>query len=79
VTDGYIQESVDLSQYAGQQVTLRFEYITDAAVNGEGVLLDDVSIPEIGYTTDFENGDGGWDAQGFVRCKIRLPRPSQSR
>lgn len=74
VTDGYIQESVDLSQYAGQQVTLRFEYITDAAVNGEGFLLDDVSIPEIGYTTDFENGDGGWDAQGFVRLQNRLPQ-----
>jgi hypothetical protein len=74
VTDGYIQESVDLSQFAGQQVTLRFEYITDAAVNGEGFLLDDVSIPEIDYTTDFETDNGGWDAQGFVRLQNRLPQ-----
>jgi hypothetical protein len=37
-------------------VQLRFEYITDAAVNGEGLLLDDIRMPEIGYQTDFEAG-----------------------
>ena len=63
----WIQESVDLSQFAGQQVQLRFEYLTDAAVNGEGFYLDDIAIPEIDYFTDFEQDTGGWQGAGFVR------------
>lgn len=70
----WIQESVDISQFAGQEVMLRFEYITDAAVNGEGLLLDDVSIPEIDYFTDFEEDDGGWVNAGFVRVANILPQ-----
>ncbi len=74
VSGGWIQESVDLSQFAGQKVSLRFEYVTDAAVNGEGFLLDDLVIPEIGYQTDFEADDGGWQAAGFVRIQNSLPQ-----
>lgn len=70
----WIEEKVDLSQFAGKKVQLRFEYITDAAVNGEGFLLDDVSVPEIGYFTDFENDDGGWQGNGFVRIQNVLPQ-----
>jgi hypothetical protein len=74
VTGGWIEEEIDLSQYAGQQVWLRFEYVTDAAVNGEGFLLDDVSIPAAGYFSDFETDDGGWQAEGFVRVTNTLPQ-----
>jgi hypothetical protein len=70
----WIQESVDLSQFAGQQVLLRFEYITDAAVNGEGLMVDDISIPQTEYFEDFEAGDGGWEAQGFARVQNLLPQ-----
>lgn len=74
VTSGYIQEEVDLSAYAGKRVMLRFEYVTDAAVNGEGLLLDDVAVEAVDYFTDFEADDGGWEAQGFVRIQNRLPQ-----
>lgn len=70
----WIQESVDLSAFAGQEVLLRFEYVTDAAVNGEGLLLDDLSIEAVEYKEDFESGDGGWEAEGFVRLYNRLPQ-----
>ncbi len=70
----WIAEEVDLSQFAGQKVQLRFEYITDAAVNGEGLLLDDVQIDAINYQEDFESGDGGWEAAGFVRIENILPQ-----
>lgn len=70
----WIFEEVDLSQFAGKKVQIRFEYITDDAVNGEGFLLDDVSIPEIDYATDFETDDGGWTAEGFVRIQNTLPQ-----
>jgi hypothetical protein len=70
----WIQEQVDLSAYVGQQVRIQFEYVTDAAVNGEGFLLDDVSIDAIGYEEDFEEGDGGWEARGFARIYNFLPQ-----
>ncbi len=73
-SSGWIEQTVDLSQYAGQKVQLRFEYITDDEVYGEGFLLDDVSIPQINYRTDFEVDDGGWVADGFVRIANSLPQ-----
>ncbi len=73
-TATWVEESVDLSPYAGQKVWVRFEYITDAAVNRVGWLLDDIAIPEIGYAADFEDGLGGWKAEGFVRVGQWLPQ-----
>ncbi len=71
---GWIEQSVDLSAYAGKQVELRFEYLTDAGLNGEGLLLDDVRLPQVGYATDFEKDDGGWQADGFARVANLLPQ-----
>ncbi|HET7012071.1 MAG TPA: hypothetical protein VFI11_14945 [Anaerolineales bacterium] len=70
----WIEESVDLSDFAGEEVLLRFEYVTDAAVNGEGLLLDDIRLEAIGYEEDFENSDGGWEGEGFIRLYNRLPQ-----
>ena len=67
------QDSVDLTQYAGGQILLRFEYVTDASVNDHGICIDDISIPEIGY---FDNAEdpGAWDTQGFVMTDNRVPQ-----
>ncbi len=73
-TPKWIKESVDLSEYSGKEVALRFEYITDAAVNGEGLLLDDVAINAAGYRTDFEQDGNGWQPEGFVRLYNRIPQ-----
>ena len=70
----WIQESVDLSRFAGQKVQIRFEYITDALVNGEGLLVDDVRVDAINYTSDFEADEGGWVASGFARVQNELPQ-----
>jgi hypothetical protein len=73
-SNGWTQEEVDLSQYAGKKVQLRFEYVTDAAVNEEGLMLDNISIDAINYKSDFEADNGGWDAAGFARIKNILPQ-----
>ena len=65
----WVHEIVDLSHYAGQELILRFEYITDSNVTGEGFMLDELSIPEIGYTTGFEKESSGWIAKGWVRIQ----------
>jgi hypothetical protein len=76
-SNGWIREEVDLSKYAGRSIQVRFDYVTDAAVNGEGFLLDDIEIPQIGYTADFESGEDGWNGAGFVRIKNVLPQTFQ--
>ncbi len=73
-TNGWIEEKIDLSQYTGKKIQVRFEYVTDAAVLGEGFLLDNVSVDAIGYSTDFETDDGGWQAAGFSRVQNILPQ-----
>lgn len=73
-TGGWIEEYVDLSAYAGQKPEFRFEYVTDAAVNGEGFLLDDIQIPAIDYFSDFEEDDGGWIPEGWARINNLLPQ-----
>ncbi|RPI80230.1 MAG: hypothetical protein EHM41_23110, partial [Chloroflexi bacterium] len=70
----WILEEVDISQYAGKKVFIRFEYVTDLAIHREGFLLDDISVSEAGYFTDFENGDDGWTGDGFVRIQNILPQ-----
>ena len=73
-TGGWVEETVDLSSYAGKNIQIRFEYVTDAAVNGEGFLLDDIRIEAIGYANDFETSADDWTAEGFVRVQNRLPQ-----
>jgi hypothetical protein len=70
----WVEETVDLSAYAGQVVWVRFEYITDAMLNTPGWLIDDVRVPELGYAADFEQDAGGWEAEGFVRLENALPQ-----
>ncbi len=70
----WIHEVVDLSPYAGKLIQLRFETITDAAVNKNGFLLDDLAIPQIGYSDNFETNDGSWTAEGYARINNILPQ-----
>jgi hypothetical protein len=73
-TNGWKTEEVDLSKFAGKKVQIRFEYVTDAALNGEGFLLDDVRVDAINYQSDFEADNGGWEGAGFVRVENILPQ-----
>lgn len=70
----WLEESIDLSGYAGQEILLRFEYVTDDAVNRSGWAVDDISIPEIGFFDDVESGLNGWQVEGFVRIDNILPQ-----
>jgi immune inhibitor A len=69
----WLADSADLSAYTGQEVLVRFEYITDDAVHGRGVCFDDFSIPEIGWQDDAETS-GDWVAAGFARISNLIPQ-----
>lgn len=70
----WLLEQVDLTPYAGQEIMVRFEYVTDDATLQHGLAVDDVAIPEIGYFEDFEAGTGGWESAGWVRHHNILPQ-----
>jgi immune inhibitor A len=74
VSGGWVQESVSLDAYAGETILVRFEIISDDGISQPGIAIDDMSIPEIGYESDFELDGGGWEAEGWVRIDNRLPQ-----
>ena len=67
----WVEESIDLSPFAGQKILLRFEYITDEGVNLDGWAIDDITIPELAFFDDGEE-DHAWQAQGFQRLTAPL-------
>lgn len=70
----WVEETLPLDAYTGENVLVRFELISDDAVTRPGIALDDVRIPEIGYLDDFEIDGGGWLAEGWLRTDNRLPQ-----
>lgn len=70
----WIKETVDLSAYAGEEVLLRFAYLTDEAITGTGFVLDDITIPEIDYVDDAEGEKNEWKSDGFVHTDNSVPQ-----
>ena len=64
----WLTENLDLGKYAGQQILLRFQYITDDAINGSGLCLKDFS------GNGMEDWEEGWQAEGFVLVDNLTPQ-----
>ena len=68
-SSGWLSESVDLSAFAGEKaVLLRFQYVTDDAINGAGVCFREISVAE----TVLDAASDGWEAEGFILTDNRL-------
>jgi hypothetical protein len=70
----WVNETIDLGDFVGQEILLRFEYITDPILTYGGFAVDNIAIPEIGFYDDAESGDAGWTAEGFTRATAYLPQ-----
>jgi hypothetical protein len=70
----WIDEQMDLTPFAGKKILLRFWVVNDEGYNAQGMLLDNIRIPELSYSDGAEDGEGGWQAQGFVRTTGVLPQ-----
>ena len=57
-------QDVDLSDYAGQSIMLRFEYISQPGASDSGIAIDNIRLPEIDYSDDAE-APGDWTAKGW--------------
>ena len=69
---GWVQDSINISDYAGQQILLRFEYITDDAVFSRGACFDDFEIPELDWIDDTSTS-GDWTPNGFALVEEMIP------
>ncbi|MEJ2150862.1 MAG: immune inhibitor A [Chloroflexota bacterium] len=72
--EGWLHEKIDLSPYAGGPILVRFETISDDAVNQPGMAIDNVCVPALDFCDDAEAGAGEWESQGFVRHNNVLPQ-----
>ncbi|PKN99046.1 MAG: hypothetical protein CVU42_09265 [Chloroflexi bacterium HGW-Chloroflexi-4] len=75
LSDGWQNHHASLSHFAGKLVWLRFEMISDGALSNEGIGIDNLEIPEIGYVETFESGDSGWVLEGFSLLHNLIPQP----
>jgi hypothetical protein len=75
---GWLNESLDLTPYAGQQIQVRFQYVTDDAISGAGLCLRNISSPDesgpdgSGPVTGLAAEDTGWQSSGFVLTNNRV-------
>ncbi|MCH7711987.1 MAG: immune inhibitor A [Chloroflexi bacterium] len=73
-SNGWLNQSIDLTPYAGKDVQLRFQYVTDDAINGSGLCLRRFSLsldssagaPYMALSAD------GWNPQGFIAIDNRV-------
>ena len=66
---GWAEQRFDLSAYEGDEVLVRFLYMTDWAYNEAGMYVDDVTISDASGTLfedDMESGPGGWTYDGWL-------------
>ena len=72
-SDGWKVFEASLAAYAGQEVMVRFHYVTDDALHETGICLDHIAVPEIGIDPD-TSFDATWVPQGFRRIDNRAPQ-----
>ena len=62
---GWIPVSMDLTPFAGHMIDLYFRTWQDGSFTLQMMYVDDISIPEIGFSDDVELGADGWTADGW--------------
>jgi hypothetical protein len=65
VSGGWVPVSMDLTPFAGHDIDLYFTTWQDGAFTLQMMYVDDISIPEIGFTDDVEAGEDGWATTGW--------------
>jgi hypothetical protein len=73
-SDGWRDETVDLSAYAGRDILVRFAALSDDSITLAGMAIDDVQLEAVGYSADFEGDSGGWSGEGWVWVQNQLPQ-----
>ena len=67
---GWTKDTLDLSHYAGQQVKVRFQYLTDDAIHGPGLCLRGLGVVDGNEIRPIAD----WEPRGFVLINDRTPQ-----
>jgi hypothetical protein len=67
-------DSFDLSEFAGEAIQVRFQYVADDAISQPGFLVDNIAIPAVDYRVDFEGDLSGWVSEGWLISDLQLPQ-----
>jgi immune inhibitor A len=57
-SNGWIHETIDLSEYAGKEIQLQFRSMTDWGTNLDGMFVDNVSVKADGEEVLFDGAEG---------------------
>lgn len=71
---GWLQERIDLGDYGGRRILLRFEVYTDKDTSYRGLAIDDLRIDAIGLHDGFEEANDAWQEEGWFRTDNHLPQ-----
>jgi len=71
---GWIEEEVDLGDYAGETIQVRFSYLTDAAFTGDGFVLDEIVVRRGQDETTDPVDLSRWNPGGFVLTDGNVPQ-----
>jgi hypothetical protein len=61
----WLAQTVDLSDYAGGQILLRFESVTLPGHEDQGFAVDNLAIPEIEWADSADGSDADWISEGW--------------
>ncbi len=67
-SEGWVQETFDLTAYDGQSVLVRFLYVTDWATELTGFFVDEIAITDSSgtlFSDGLESGSGNWVLEGW--------------
>ncbi len=73
-SSGWASETLDLSAFAGQQVTLRFKVKHDESKTSWGVALDNVRLGRSGAAQTFDEEPTNWRSNGWAWVDGCLPQ-----
>jgi len=65
-------QHADLTPYAGQQIMVRFEYVSLPDRENYGMAVDNIAVPEIGFRDGAESGVPGWTLNGWQQMDNRV-------
>ncbi|MBI1276808.1 MAG: PDZ domain-containing protein [Anaerolineaceae bacterium] len=70
----WTQQEINLNAYAGKQIILRFDYVSADDKPDNGIAIDNIAIPEIGFKDDAEAGVQGWSLNGWQLIDNVVPQ-----
>lgn len=73
ISGGWLTDSVDLSPFVGENIWIRFQYVTDDAINGVGACFREISVSG----TELTANDHDWKARGFEFTDNIVPQHFQ--